>query len=110
MVKVRYHFVVYIKNDIPVRVEYTTSTGVVCGEAEFEAGMELGCDGRAFEDKTEYYAEFDELGIFAYVGDKSKKIIKDMTRVWDMVGVCDKGVRHYAEPYKPKSTIKYINQ
>ena len=108
MVNVRYHFVVYTTNHIPVRVEYTTSTGVVCGESKCERG---GFDGDGEVDgKSEYYAEYDSLGLFLYVNNKTNKIIKAETMVNDMIRIDKKEAHAYLTDYKPKSTIKYINQ
>jgi len=105
MVKVRFHFVVYTTNHIPVRVEYTTSTGVVCGEKEPDDSSFT----RPHGDETEYYVEYDSCGLFLYVNNKTKKIIKKRTWVQDFKRVDNKKDSDTTD-YKPKSTIKYINQ
>lgn len=103
MVNVRYYLVVYTKNNIPVRVEYTTSAGVVCGEKTPE-------DTTCLDDgETEYYAEYDSLSVFLYVNDKTNKINKKRTWIQDFKKV-DNKTESSPSDYKPKTTIKYINE
>ena len=101
MVQVRYHIIVYTKDNIPTRIVYTYNRAVV-GEKVADGNF----GGEDLPNRREYYVEHDSLGLFLYVDKTKNKIIKKETYVQDFKLV-DKATGD-ATNYKPKTTIKYV--
>ena len=94
MVHPKYYLNIITQNGIPFRCVYIKDE-IIVGSNQFEDTSHTG----PVDNKNEYYAEYDNCGVFIYTDNKTNMIIRKETWV--------QNVNYIKESYKPKKTIRY---